>query len=246
MKIPWRGHVNPFQYSCLENFMDRGSWWPTVCSVTKRWTQLKQLSTHTHTEARRAWSEARAVRISLAAFGSQCDLARKGRMESKMANRCLSYVCLNIYGYSVDTKNMLEHLYNTGVWKQNWDISYKFLYCEKDFPAALVVRRIENLESDVIVIQSLSCVWFFVTHRLQHTRLPCPSPCPRVYSKSCPLSWWCHLTISSSAIPFSSCLQSFSASGSFQWAGSLHQVAKVLELQLQCQSFQWIFRVDFL
>ena len=155
MKIPWRGHVNPFQYSCLENFMDRGSWWPTVCSVTKRWTQLKQLSTHTHTEARRAWSEARAVRISLAAFGSQCDLGRKGRMESKMANRCLSYVCLNIYGYSVDTKNMLEHLYNTGVWKQNWDISYKFLYCEKDFPAALVVRRIENLESDVIVIQSL-------------------------------------------------------------------------------------------
>ena len=51
-------------------------------------------------------------------------------------------------------------------------------------------------------------------HGLQHNRLPCPSPTPRVYSNSCPLSWWCHLTISSSVIPFSSCLQSFPASGS--------------------------------
>ena len=52
-------------------------------------------------------------------------------------------------------------------------------------------------------------------HGLLHARLPCPSPTPRVYSNSCPLSWWCHPTISSSAIPFSSCLQSFPASGSF-------------------------------
>ena len=52
-------------------------------------------------------------------------------------------------------------------------------------------------------------------HGLKHARLPCPSPIPRVYSNSCPLSWWCHPTISSSAIPFSSCLQSFPASGSF-------------------------------
>ena len=52
-------------------------------------------------------------------------------------------------------------------------------------------------------------------HGLQHTRLPCPSPTPRDYSNSCPSSWWCHPTISSSVIPFSSCLQSFLASGSF-------------------------------
>ena len=53
-------------------------------------------------------------------------------------------------------------------------------------------------------------------HGLQHTRPPCPSPTPRVYSNSCPLSRLCHPTISSSVIPFSSCLQSFPASGSFQ------------------------------
>ena len=52
-------------------------------------------------------------------------------------------------------------------------------------------------------------------HGLQCTRLPCPSPTPGVYSNSCPLSWWCHQPISSSVVPYSSCLQSFPASGSF-------------------------------
>ena len=50
-------------------------------------------------------------------------------------------------------------------------------------------------------------------HGLQHSRLPCPSPTPRAYWNSCPLSRWCHPTISSSAVPFSFCLQSFPASG---------------------------------
>ena len=52
-------------------------------------------------------------------------------------------------------------------------------------------------------------------HGLQHARPPCPSPIPRACSNSCPSSQWCHPTISSSVIPFSSCLQSFPASGSF-------------------------------
>ena len=52
-------------------------------------------------------------------------------------------------------------------------------------------------------------------HGLQHTRLPCPSPTPRTCSNSCPSSWLCHPAISSSVNPFSSCLQSFPASGSF-------------------------------
>ena len=56
---------------------------------------------------------------------------------------------------------------------------------------------------------TLSC------HGLQHASLPCPSPSPRVCSNSCPLSQWCHPTISSSVILFSSCLQSFPAWGSF-------------------------------
>ena len=53
------------------------------------------------------------------------------------------------------------------------------------------------------------------THGLKHARFPCPSPTPRVYSNSCPLSQWYHPNISSSVVPFSSCLHSFPASGSF-------------------------------
>ena len=66
---------------------------------------------------------------------------------------------------------------------------------------------------------------------LQHSRLPCPSLSPRVCSNSCLLNRWFYLTILSSVIPFSSCPQSFLASGFFQWVGSSHQVYKILELQ---------------
>ena len=83
-------------------------------------------------------------------------------------------------------------------------------------------------------------------HGLQHTMLPCPSLSPGACSNSHPLSWWCHPTISSSAIPFSFCLHLSQHQSLFQWVSSLHHVAKVLELYLQHQSFQWIFRVDFL
>ena len=81
----------------------------------------------------------------------------------------------------------------------------------------------------MFIILPLSCQYFFYvqfssvtqlsltlqSHGLQHARLPCPSPTPKAYSNSCPLSRWCHPTISSSVIPFASCLQSFSTSGSF-------------------------------
>ena len=84
------------------------------------------------------------------------------------------------------------------------------------------------------------------SHGLQHARPLCPSPTPQACSNSNPLSRWCHPTISSSVIPFSSCLQSFPALGLFQWISSLHQVAKLLEFQIQHQSFQWTFRTHFL
>ena len=72
---------------------------------------------------------------------------------------------------------------------------------------------------------------------MQPARLPGPSLSPRTCSNSCPFSRWCHPTISSSVVPFS-CPQPFPASGSIP-------MARVLELQLQHQSFQWIFRVYF-
>ena len=59
-------------------------------------------------------------------------------------------------------------------------------------------------------------------HGLQHARPPCPSLTPRIYQNPCPLSWWCHPTISSHVIPFNSCLQSFPASGVFSNESALH------------------------
>ena len=84
----------------------------------------------------------------------------------------------------------------------------------------------------------------------------CSTPCFPVlhyilkFAQTRPLSRWCHPTISSSDVPFSSCPQSFPAYGFFQWASSSHLVVKVLDLQLQRQFFQWIsvlisFRIDW-
>ena len=68
----------------------------------------------------------------------------------------------------------------------------------------------------IILFSSVTQSCLTLCHGLQHARPLCPSPTPGVYSNSCPLSWWYHPTISSSVVPFSSCLQSFPASGSFQ------------------------------
>ena len=74
---------------------------------------------------------------------------------------------------------------------------------------------------------------------------PLSSISPRVCSNSCPLNRWCDLTISSSVAPLLLLPSIFPSIMSFQWVNSSHQVAKVLELQLQHQSLQWVSRVDF-
>ena len=88
-------------------------------------------------------------------------------------------------------------------------------------------------------------------HGLKYARPPCPLTAPETCSDSCPSSRWCHPTISSSIIPFPSCLLSFPASGSFPMSQLSHRVAKVLEFQLQHQSFHEYsglisFRMDWL
>ena len=83
-------------------------------------------------------------------------------------------------------------------------------------------------------------------HESQHARPPCPSPTPRVHPNSCPLSRWCQPAISSSVVPFSFCPNPSQHQSLFQWINSSHEVTKVLEFQLQHQSFQWIPRTDLL
>ena len=96
----------------------------------------------------------------------------------------------------------------------------------------------------VIIVQSLSHM-SLGPHGLWHTRFLCPLPSPRVRSNSCPLSWWCYLTISSSFAPFSFCLQSFPASVFSNELTLCIRWPKCWSL-FQQQSFQWKFRVDFL
>ena len=95
-------------------------------------------------------------------------------------------------------------------WESDLDLFYK---------ATIPIHEVSPSSPNSVQfssVQSLSCVWFFATHGLQHTMPPCPSLTPGVYLKLCPLSESCHPTISSSVVSCSSHLQSFSASGPFQ------------------------------
>ena len=102
------------------------------------------------------------------------------------------------------------------------------------------VHFISVLFSHSVVSDSLQ------PHEPQHTTLPHPSPTPGACSNSCPSSQWCHPTISSSVPPSPPTFSLSQHQGLFQWVSSLHQLAKVLELQLHHQTFQWTFRTDFL
>ena len=82
-------------------------------------------------------------------------------------------------------------------------------------------KKINNLKWSIIFVRkhqfsSVTQLCLTLCNPINHSRPPCPSPTPRIYPNPCPLSWWCHPTISSSIIPFSSWPQSFPASGSFQ------------------------------
>ena len=114
-----------------------------------------------------------------------------------------------------------------------------------------MVRAILNFWQSEIFIQfssvhSLSRVRLFATPWTAVRQASLSITNSRSLPVSCALSRWCQPTISSPVIPFSSCPQSFPASWSFKWVSSLHQVDKVLEFQLQQQSFQWTPRTDLL
>ena len=103
------------------------------------------------------------------------------------------------------------------VWRKSCSVVVHSLVCFFAFLFSTFVRGYVVYSLCISSVQfscSVVCdpLW---PRGLQHPRLPCPSPTPRACSNSCPSSWWCHPTISSSVIPFSSCLQSFPESGSF-------------------------------
>ena len=121
-----------------------------------------------------------------------------------------------------------KYEYNSGP----WSFAYAFLPWSKTVLHRLILLMDHSVRSYVVVL--VKTVWegkanpysvhfsrsvvsnSLRPHELQHTKPPSPSPTPGVQPNSCASSWWCHPAISSSVIPFSSCPQSFPASGSFQ------------------------------
>ena len=104
------------------------------------------------------------------------------------------------------------------------------------------MKRYCILQLLIVVVQSPRHVWLPVTPQTAAHQVSLFLISPGVCPSSCPLNQCCHPSISSSVALFF-CFQSFPALESFQWVGCLHQVTKVLELQLQYQSFQSVFRV---
>ena len=105
-----------------------------------------------------------------------------------------------IWGDYRASSNSETYMWNRKYWRNEKTSGIFLIYCKL---STVCICSVAN---------SCPTLW---PHGLQHTRPPCPSPFPGVYPVSCPLNPWCHPTISSSAISFSSCLQSFPASGSY-------------------------------
>ena len=138
--------------------------------------------------------------------------------------------------YSTHASDPFLSDWNISRWKA---LSFNFLF----YPGVELINNVVLVSVQFglsVVSNSLR------PHGLQHARPPCPSPTPGVHSNSCPSSQWCHPAILSPVIPFSSHLQSSQHQGLFKSVSSPPQGAKVLEFQLQHQSFQWIFTTNFL
>ena len=97
------------------------------------------------------------------------------------------------------------------IWPQSYR-QHKHRY-KGIFITVFIILNDKNMKTQFSHSVMSNSLW---PHELQHARPPCPSPTPGVHPNPCPLSQWCHPTISSSVIPFSSCPQSFPVSGSFQ------------------------------
>ena len=149
---------------------------------------------------------------------------------------CLIFYILYLISGPQSPSGKVTHLFGETDWWDSW--------CKAVFSrlSQVILLSFSSFQfSHSVMSDSL---W---SHGLQHARgLSCPSPTPWVYPNSCPLSGWCHPTISSSVIPFSSCPQSFPASRSFQMSQLFASGGQSIGVQLQHQSFQCIFRNYFL
>ena len=145
-------------------------------------------------------------------------------------------------------------LYCWATWKarmSTWESTKQILQRRICLLLLILVSSIDTSTQEVftkwvVVVQVLNHVWLYATPKAAAHKASLSSMISWSLLKLMSIELWCHPSISSSVAPFSSCPHLSQQQGLFQWVGSSHQVVKLLELQLQHQSFQWIFRIDFL
>ena len=183
--------------------------------------QMPQRKTACKTSATLVWLECRAegrVMRSKCSWMNYFGQNVPHHIQPKLSQRILYTITFAKCTVILRIQN--ESLLNSGDTRQmscNRSMQYKilrpmkFLLCQTYYISPSVDMCFSSVQFSRSVVSNSSR-----PHGPQHTRPPCPSPAPRVYSNSSLLSWWCHPTISSSVIPFCSCPQSFPASESFQ------------------------------
>ena len=217
------GNGTPLQYSCLGNPMDGGAWWAAVHGVAKSWTQLNDFTFTFHFHA---FEKEMATHSSCSCLENPRYRGHGGL--PSMGSHRVGHDWHDLAAAAAWwLKKWLSNpwtggryfVFLPGISYLKIIMSLKNGQAQKESSYMLTVLGGKTKNIWWKSVHSFSCVRLFVTpwpHWLQHTRLPCPSPTSAASSNSCPLSQWCHPTISFFFVPFSTCLQSFPASGSFQ------------------------------
>ena len=155
----------------------------------------------------------------------------------------------SLMGYSPWGLKRVRHDWMTNTHAYTHTHTHTHTYSFSDFSCRIlsVVLYVDPCWLFYISVQfQFSCVWLFATPWTAARQASLSITNSRSWLKPCPLSWWCYPTISSSVVPFSSCLQSFPASGSFQMSQFFPSGGQTIGALFQHQSFQWISRTDFL
>ena len=233
------GNSNPLQCSCLENPRDRGAWWAAVSGVAQSWTRLKRLSSSSASSQEVIGSSLKVWCCSIPVIITTL-LTTSNRETCNMASKWPSFrsfpeglLCRTVWVIAkTKPKSRIWKYYSSERWPQ--EINQQVSKCNRE-------GGTKPIQFSLLVMSSS-----LRPHGLQHARLPCPSPTPGVHQTHV---HWVSDAIQPSHPLSSPSPHSFNFSqhqGLFKWVSSSHQGAKVLEFQLQHQSFQWIFRTDFL
>ena len=264
------GNGTPLQYSCLENPMDGGTWWAAVHGVAKIRTWLSDFTFTFHFNA---LEKEMATHSSVLFFFPFIFNSWRLITLQYCSGFCHTLTWIS-HGFTCvphpDHFSVLAwRMPGTGESGGLLSVgSHRVEHNWSDLAAAAASLLLVDFSSDpllylavslhsktwinMLVLCQVSCS--VVSHSLrtyepQNARPLCPSSTHGVHANPCPLCLWCHPTISSSVVPFSSCPQSFPASGSFQM-NQMNQLSasspKALEFQLQHQSLQWTRRTDLL